>query len=74
MNKKNALVALAKVMDSERESDHHPVAGLMARALEQHISGKEFNDAFDAAVAEGLIILNPNCGPKQLGVFKLSGI
>lgn len=73
MSKMTDLVALAKTMASERESDQHPVATLMSRAVSHRIHGREFDDALAAAVGEGWLILTPGCGPKQLGVFKLSG-
>lgn len=66
------LVAIAKAIASQRDSDFHPVANLQLRAVE-HISGHEFVDAMEAAIAEGFLIVTPNCGPKQLGVFKLTG-
>lgn len=70
---KDAIVALAKLVDSERDSDQHPVSNLAQRAHELGFAGKEFATAFAAAVSDGLIIHTPDCGPKQLGVFKLPG-
>ena len=73
MEKMSEVVALANILASERESQQHPVATLMWRASDHGINGRDFDDALKAAVSEGLIVLTPDCGPKKLGVFKLSG-
>ncbi|MCT5450606.1 hypothetical protein ACR3H8_19690 [Pseudomonas aeruginosa] len=65
------VVALAKIIATKRTSEQHPVANLALRAFDKGIAGRDFDEALKAAVAEGLIALTPDCGPKQLGVFKL---
>ncbi|HCE7248308.1 TPA: hypothetical protein NHR53_006210 [Pseudomonas aeruginosa] len=66
------VVALAKIIATERASDQHPVANLELRAFDKGVAGRDFDEALKAAVAEGFIDLTPDCGPKQLGVFKIA--
>lgn len=66
------VIALAKTIATERASDQHPVATLALRAFDNGITGRDFDEALKAAVGEGLITLTPDCGPKQLGVFKVA--
>lgn len=66
------VVALAKIIATERESDQHPVATLALRAFDKGVTGRDFDEALKGAVAEGFIALTPDCGPKQLGVFRLT--
>lgn len=66
------VVALAKVIASERASDEHPVATLALRASDKGVTGRDFDEALRAAVAEGFMTMTPGCGPKQLGVFTLA--
>lgn len=66
------VVALAKIIATERESDQHPVSNLQLRAFKKGINGPDFVKALHAAVAARLIDLTPDCGPKQLGVFKVA--
>ncbi len=72
LDRMQKVVALAKTIATERPGDQHPVATLSLRAAsDEEITGREFEAALKAAVAEGFITLTPDCGPKQLGVFRL---
>lgn len=66
------VVELAKKMANERAGDQHPVANLELRAFDHGINGQAFDEALKAAMAEGLLALSLDCGPKQRGVFKIT--
>jgi hypothetical protein len=72
MTRMNDVLTLAKIMVGERLGNQHPVAALSMRAFDEGIHGSDFDEALAKAVAEGLLVLTPNCGPKQMGVFRLT--
>lgn len=71
LDRMQKVVALAKNIATERPGDQHPVATLALRASDVGITWRDFEAALEAAVAKGFITLTPDCGPKQLGVFRL---
>jgi hypothetical protein len=72
MTRMNDVLTLAKIMVGERPGNQHPVAALSMRAFDEGIHGSDFDEALAKAVAEGLLVLTPDCGPKQMGVFRLT--
>lgn len=72
MTRMNEVLTLAKIIVDERPGNQHPVSTLSMRALSEGIHGSDFDEALASAVAEGFLILTPDCGPKQMGVFTLT--
>jgi hypothetical protein len=71
MDRMRELLSLAKIIEVQRPGNQHPVSTLYSRAKGEGIHGLDFDEALSSAVAAGFLILTPDCGPKQMGVFVL---